>query len=136
MAAPSLTLDLDSGVPVYRQIIEEVRLLVARGALRDGDELPSVRRLGAQIGVNLNTVAKAYRVLADEGLVELRHGSGARVRVADAPYRQAVPIDDERRLQELIGRWVLGGATRPVVLRRLENAVEHFFKKPHAEEGT
>lgn len=129
MAAPSLTVDLDSDVPVYRQIVEEVRILVARGALRDGDELPSVRRLGAQIGVNLNTVAKAYRVLVDDGLVELRHGSGARVRVADAPYRNAAPEDDERRLQELIGRWVLAGATRQVIERRLDKAVERFFKE-------
>jgi DNA-binding transcriptional regulator YhcF (GntR family) len=79
--------------------------------------------------VNLNTVAKAYRALADEGLVELRHGSGARVRVAGAPYRAAAPADDERRVHELIGRWVLAGATRAAIERRLANAVERFFDK-------
>lgn len=76
-----LTIEVDFGSarPVYRQIAEQVRGLIARGDLSDGAELPSVRQLAANVGVNLNTVAKAYRILADEGLVDLRHGSRARV---------------------------------------------------------
>src|SRR5262245_31651242 len=109
-----IAIDLESSVPVYRQIAQEVRGLVARGELAGGDELPSVRVLAARVGVNLNTVAKAYRILADEGLVDLRHGAGARVKPA-APQRTAASpgpaIDDEsrRRLRDILSRWVLGG---------------------------
>ena len=125
----ALTIDLESSLPVYRQIADEIRSLVARGALGDGDELPSVRRLGAMVGVNQNTVAKAYRSLADEGLVELRHGAGAHVRVSAAPYRQAPADETERRLEEIVSRWVLAGVERREIEARLAAVLDRFFEK-------
>ena len=124
-----LTIDLDSEVPVYRQIADALRGLAAKGALPAGTELPSVRDLGARVGAHPNTVAKAYRILADEGLVELRHGSGARVRSHRTEYRDATKDDDEhRRLRDLISRWVGRGASRAVVERRIARVLEHFFE--------
>jgi GntR family transcriptional regulator len=126
----SITVDFDSEAPIYRQIAEEIRALVALGRLRDGDDLPSVRQLGAMVGVNLNTIAKAYRTLADEDLVELRHGAGARIRLPSHPFRGAREPDDvPRRLQGVIGRLVLSGASRKQVERVLLDAVERFFAK-------
>jgi len=124
---PSITVDFDSAVPVYQQIADEIRALVARGELRDGDGLPSVRQLGGQVGVNLNTVARAYRTLAEEGLVELRQGASARVRIPDAPYRSAMAPDDERRLDDLISRWVLAGADRARIEELIGGALDRFF---------
>lgn len=125
----ALHVDLESEVPVYRQIADEIRALVARGELADGAELPSVRSLAARVGVNLNTIAKAYRLLADEGLVELRHGSGARIRFGAEPYRE--PAEDvERRLSDVIGRLVLAGMSRRQIERLLERAVDRFFTGP------
>lgn len=124
----AITVDLDATTPVYRQIADEIRGLIARRELVDGAALPSVRRLGNAIGVNQNTVAKAYRILSDEGLVELRHGAGARVRVPSHPYRDAGVSDEEgRRLHDLLSRWVLAGASRADVERRLAEAVDEFF---------
>jgi GntR family transcriptional regulator len=130
----TLAVDLDSSVPVYRQIADEIRALVAQGMLGDGDELPSVRRLGAMVGVNQNTVANSYRQLAAEGLVELRHGSGARVRLPAHPYRGAAAAgDNERRLHDVISRLVLAGSSRKEIQRILAEAVERFFARPEGE---
>jgi DNA-binding transcriptional regulator YhcF (GntR family) len=123
----ALGVDFDSDVPVYRQIVEEIRALIARGELADGAELPSVRALGARIGVNLNTVARAYRLLADEGLVDLRHGSRARVQIAKAPYREPPGGDADRRLHDVISRLVLSGEDKKGVERVLADAVNRFF---------
>ncbi|MBW2528657.1 MAG: GntR family transcriptional regulator [Deltaproteobacteria bacterium] len=126
----AIAVDFASDVPIYRQIADEIRALVAMGRLVDGDELPSVRQLGTMVGVNLNTVAKAYRALADEGLVELRHGAGARVRQPAHPYRGArEPQDEDRALQDVIGRMVLAGASRKKVEKQLLGAVERFYAK-------
>ncbi len=125
----AVTVDFESDVPIYRQIADEIRALVARGQLEDGDVLPSVRRLGQMVGVNLNTVARAYRILADEGLVELRRGAGAVVRVPVTARREALSSDDRKRLDDIISRMVLGGASRADVERALHEAVRGFFKQ-------
>src|SRR5512138_3107875 len=66
-----------SGVPLYIQLMEQVRHAVALGALRPGDQLPTIRALAQELVMNSNTVVRAYRELEHEGVVELRHGSGA-----------------------------------------------------------
>jgi GntR family transcriptional regulator len=66
-----------SGVPVYLQLMEQLRHAVETGALRVGDQLPTIRKVASDLVVNPNTVARAYRELEHEGLIELRHGSGA-----------------------------------------------------------
>jgi len=72
------------GVPIYLQLMEQVRHAVETGALRPGDQLPGIRPLAEQLVINPNTVAKAYRELEHEGVVELRHGAGAFVTSAAA----------------------------------------------------
>src|SRR6266545_1001551 len=65
------------GVPIYLQLMEQVKHAVETGALRPGDQLPGIRPLAEELVINPNTVAKAYRELEHEGIVELRHGAGA-----------------------------------------------------------
>ena len=65
------------GVPIYLQLMEQVKHAVETGALRPGDQLPGIRPLAEELVMNPNTVAKAYRELEHEGVVELRHGAGA-----------------------------------------------------------
>jgi|SRR5579862_111505 len=71
-----LRLDLHSGVPVYRQIIDQVRGGMASGALGVGDQLPTVRQLAVDLSINPNTVARAYRELELGGLLETHQGTG------------------------------------------------------------
>src|ERR1043166_169062 len=66
-----------TGVPIYLQLMEQVKHAVATGALRSGDQLPGIRPLAEELVINPNTVAKAYRELEHEGIIELRHGAGA-----------------------------------------------------------
>src|SRR6478735_8805633 len=66
-----------SGVPIYLQLMEQVKHSVETGALRPGDQLPGIRPLAEELVINPNTVAKAYRELEHEGIIELRQGAGA-----------------------------------------------------------
>ena len=65
------------GVPIYLQLMEQVKHAIETGALRAGEQLPGIRPLAEELVINVNTVAKAYRELEREGVVELRHGAGA-----------------------------------------------------------
>ncbi len=69
-------LDTRSGIPIYRQIIEQVKVAIASGKLKTGDQLPTVRRLAVDLSINLNTVIRAYRELELEGVLEMQQGSG------------------------------------------------------------
>jgi GntR family transcriptional regulator len=66
-----------SGVPLYVQLIEQVKHAVETGALREGDQLPTIRKVANELVINPNTVARAYRELEYDGILELRHGTGA-----------------------------------------------------------
>jgi GntR family transcriptional regulator len=66
-----------SGVPIYLQLMEQVKHAIETGALRPGEQLPSIRPLAEELVVNPNTVAKAYRELEHDGVIELRQGAGA-----------------------------------------------------------
>ena len=71
-----------SGVPIYLQLMEQVKHGIETGALRPGEQLPGIRPLAEELVINPNTVAKAYRELEHEGIVEIRHGAGAFVSAA------------------------------------------------------
>lgn len=66
-----------SGVPIYLQLMEQVKHGIETGALRPGEQLPGIRPLAEELVINPNTVAKAYRELEHEGVIELRQGAGA-----------------------------------------------------------
>jgi len=72
-----ITVDERDRRPLYQQVVDEIKALIAGGELREGSSLPPVRQVAADLGVNLNTIAYAYRQLQKEGLVKIRHGAGA-----------------------------------------------------------
>ena len=75
------------GVPIYLQLMEQVKHAIETGALRPGDQLPGIRPMAEELVINPNTVAKAYRELEHEGVVELRHGAGAFVAANARPKK-------------------------------------------------
>jgi len=96
-------LDETSPTPKYQQIVEQVRALVATGALLPRTPLPSVRQLAADLGINVNTVLAAYRALEAEGIILLRHG--ARAVVHPRLARAVEPrIDDVERVRTALER--------------------------------
>jgi len=97
-----------SGVPIYLQLMEQVKHAIETGALRPGEQLPGIRPLAEELVINANTVAKAYRELEHEGVIELRHGAGAFVSASARPKKeteklragQSIVADAIRRLRE------------------------------------
>ncbi len=71
-----LVIDFRSGQPIYLQIVEQIRQKVVKGELKPGDQLPTVRQLATDLRVNFNTVARAYRLLDEAGLISTQHGRG------------------------------------------------------------
>lgn len=124
-AVPVIQLDEASPAPKYQQIVDQIRALVAQGALAPGAQLPSVRQLAADLGVNINTVLAAYRVLEADGIVLLRRGSRAVVhpRLAHAPAPDASDVNHIRALLERVRTdALLLGLTSPM-LHRLADEV-------------
>src|ERR1041384_548559 len=91
------------GVPIYLQLMEQVKHAVETGALRAGDQLPGIRPLAEELVMNPNTVAKAYRELEHEGVIELRHGAGAFV---TANARTKKRTDKRRSGQTIVAETV------------------------------
>ena len=88
----------NDGLPIYLQIVNQVKYLVAAGRLASGDEIPPIRALAGQLLVNPNTVARAYLELERAGVVSKRHGAGTYVSAAGSPLarRERVKILTER----------------------------------------
>ena len=96
-------LDLHSGVPVYRQIIDQVIGGIATGTLTAGDQLPTVRQLAVDLSINPNTVIRAYRELEIRGVLETQQGTGTFI---SQQKLQRDDADRERRLNQLIGEFI------------------------------
>ncbi len=92
-------LDLHSGVPVYRQLIDQVRGGIASGALAAGDQLPTVRQLAVDLEINPNTVVRAYRELELGGLLETHQGTGTFISVQKLKRADA---ERERQLAQIV----------------------------------
>ena len=103
--ASKIRIDLNSPVPATRQITDALRVELVEGRLRPGDELPSVRRAAIDLGLHFNTVAEAYRQLAAEGWLDLRHGRSARVADRRQPTASRKTVSGyRRRLREVISQ--------------------------------
>jgi GntR family transcriptional regulator len=103
----SISIDLSSSVPAYRQIVDAMRVQLVEERLKPGQMLPTVRRLAMELGVHFNTVAQAYRELAGEGWLDLKHGRGAMVIQRETPEKglnSETPNPFGERLRELVAR--------------------------------
>jgi GntR family transcriptional regulator len=117
-------LDLRSGVPVYRQIIDQVRAGLASGSLSAGDQLPTVRQLAVDLAINPNTVLRAYRELELGGLLETHQGTGTFVAQRKMKRNDA---ERARQLAQLAGEFVAragaAGFTVEELLEQLEETI-------------
>jgi GntR family transcriptional regulator len=95
---------LGGAVPVYRQVVDQVRTMCVEGRLVAGERLPSIREMAGRLGVHSNTIADAYKVLAEEGWVVVEHGRGVRVkdRGERAPVTGDVAAAQGSRLRHLV----------------------------------
>jgi GntR family transcriptional regulator len=115
-----LRLNQSSGIPLYLQLMEQVKHAVETGALHSGDQLPTIRKLAEDLVMNPNTVARAYRELEHEGIIELRHGSGAFISESVARVTK-VTRKVQAVMQSAVERLVAAGLTGDEIRRLLEN---------------
>ena len=111
--------------PVYGQVARQIRLQVASGALPVGSRLPSVRALASDLGVNLNTIARAYRLLEDEGFVTMRDRERAEIAAPRARAGDALEGALCRELGELLARMRQAG----MAIADIERAISHETRK-------
>jgi GntR family transcriptional regulator len=109
-----------SGVPLYIQLVEQIKHAVEIGALREGDQLPPIRKVAEELVMNPNTVIRAYRELEHEGILDLRHGSGAFIKESPAG-RAKVLRKAQAVMQPMLERLVSLGLSADEIRRVFEN---------------
>lgn len=117
-----ITVDTTDGRAIYQQVADGIKALIAKGELAEGQPLPPVRQLAADLGVNLNTIAIAYRALQDEGLIAIRHGSGAVVSARRTTAQSGPQL--RRRLGSVLAEMVLAGQTRRQILKSVVHELD------------
>jgi len=115
-------LKLSSPVPIYEQVIEQVKRMIEDQELRNGDALPTIRSLASQLDVAINTIAKAYQELESRGLVETRGAKGTFVRVAAHGAN-----NDERFFRDAIRRLLQRGMNRREIEQAFKRDLSLFF---------
>jgi len=122
-----LTVDATDKRPLYQQIVDGVKALIARGDLREGATLPSVRQVAGDLGVNLNTIAVAYRRLQEEGFLTIRHGTGTIVLSRRA---RAVEEDELRQpLRTALTQLILAGRSNEEITAAVQKELEFIHQK-------
>ncbi len=120
-----LKLDFQDKVPIYAQIVEQVQALIVAGALAPGDQLPTVREVAAELAVNFNTVARAYRLLHEAGVISTQQGRGTYVLGPRAGAREPLHTR-QARLAGMVAGWLVeaerGGFTPEEVAQAWEEA--------------
>jgi GntR family transcriptional regulator len=121
-----ITINPDDQRPAYRQVADAIKGLIARGELIEGSALPPVRQVAADLGVNMNTIATAYRDLQGEGLIAIRHGSGAVVTSRTAAAKE----EEELRtpLRTALTQLVLAGLPRTQIMTIVAEELRTLLK--------
>ena len=127
-----IELDFRSGIPIYIQIMDQIKHLIATGNLNPGDQLPTVRQLAADLRVNFNTVARSYRLLDEAGIISTQHGRGT--------YILEEPEHDTEKLRrealEGLTRYYLAEAHKLGFLPQEVNQTYQQFIRIWEQEGT
>jgi GntR family transcriptional regulator len=116
-------LDEHSGVPVYRQLIDQVQAAISIGALFPGDQVPTVRHVAVELAINPNTVLRAYREMEIRGILDTQQGTGTFI-----SNRQPEPNKDDRarQLGQLVGEFVSRAGSAGLTVGELINALREL----------
>ena len=113
-------LDAHSGVPVYRQLIDQVQAAIASGALAVGSQLPTVRQVAVDLAINPNTVMRAYREMEIRGLLDTQQGTGTFIADKKVEYSKD---ERDRKLAQLVGEFVSRAGAAGFTLKQLMKAL-------------
>ena len=130
----NLRINFASGVPIYQQLMEQIKHAVDTGAIRGGEQLPTIRKIAEELAMNPNTVARAYRELEREGIIEVRHGSGADVGM---PSTSSAKVAGIRKAAEVLRpameRGLAIGLSEPELRRVFEDELSRLRDDAAAE---
>ena len=126
-AAFQFSLDLQTGVPVYRQLIDQVRTGIASGSLGAGDQLPTVRQLAVDLAINPNTVMRAYRELELGGLLETHQGTGTFISDRKPEKKTA---ERERQLGQIANEFAARAGAAGFTLEELIDRLQELLPRP------
>jgi len=126
VAAFAFRLDTHSGVPVYRQLIDQVQAAVAAGVLAAGDQLPTVRQVAVDLVINPNTVLRAYREMEIRGTLDTQQGSGTFIADRKIEYSKG---ERERQLGQLIGEFVSRAGSAGFTVEQLVKALQDLISE-------
>jgi len=121
-AAPDISVDFRSGVPIYRQIIDQVHLAISAGRLTPGARLPTVRQLAIDLHVNPNTVSRAYRELEIREFVRTQRGTGTFV--AEVSNEEEMTERRREYFEQFCDEWLAEAAKLGFSLRELTDALQ------------
>jgi len=122
-----ITIDETDRRPIYRQVADEIKALIARGSLSEGMALPPVRQVADDLGVNLNTIAAAYRELQKEGLLKVRHGAGATV--LSRRLSQLNDNDLRKGVRASLAHMALAGLPRTEIAEIVNEELGDLFRR-------
>jgi GntR family transcriptional regulator len=122
-ASFAFRLDSHSGVPVYRQIIDQVQAAISAGILAVGDQLPTVRQVAVDLVINPNTVSRAYREMEIRGTVDTQQGSGTFIADKKIEYAKG---ERERQLGQLVGEFVSRAGSAGFTVEQLVKALREL----------
>jgi len=120
-------LDLHTGVPVYRQLIDQVRAGISSGSLSAGDQLPTVRQLAVDLAINPNTVMRAYRELELGGLLETHQGTGTFISEKKPEKKTA---ERERQLDQMAGEFAARAGAAGFALEEVIERLRELLPRP------
>jgi GntR family transcriptional regulator len=100
----NLELDFRSGIPIYLQVVDRIKEMIADGQLKPGDQLPTVRALALEMRINFNTVARAYRILDEAGIISTQQGRGTYI--LDTPAPEVANAMRQTTLEALTDRYL------------------------------
>jgi GntR family transcriptional regulator len=116
-------LDPHSGVPVYRQLIDQVQAAIATSTLRTGDQLPTVRRTAVELAINPNTVSRAYREMELRGILDTQQGTGTFVAGNQIKH---TPAERNRQITQLVTEFVARAGSAGITVRDLQHALHQL----------
>lgn len=117
-------LDLASGVPVYRQLIDQVQGGIASGSLSSGDQLPTVRQVAVDLAINPNTVMRAYRELEIRGVLETQQGTGTFISNRKPQHNQ---VERDRQLDQLVSDFVARAGAAGFTVQQLVESLRELL---------
>lgn len=126
-------LDLQTGVPAYRQIIDQVRGALASGVLSTGDQLPTVRQLAVDLALNPNTIVRAYKELELGGLLETHQGTGTFISAQQLPQAQA---ERDRQLAQIVSDAVARAGAAGFTIDDLMQQLRAWPTRPAPKENS